>query len=321
MHALKSIFKSSKLAFLFLFISLMACRSDPFDEIITVSNIRIIQVNATSDAVLIGNFGGAQEDISSYWLCIRNNYVQLNTLVTGGGLNLANRQFVAVNIALNDNSSDVALYSSDDFSSPEAMVDFMQYGADIGSNGRVEVAISKGIWEDGTFVGNGSPYTYNGDGTQTKVGAWSGTVDQSGPVANIRLLQVDPSAGTITLKNFGAAAQDVGNYLICNERGYAIVGTLTNAQDLILEPDETLVLERTLSTSASDVALYANDAFESANAMLDFMQYGADIGNAGRIGVAVTKGIWTNGTFVSGGSPFDYTGDGTDTGAGAWTGN
>lgn len=321
MQPLKSIFKWSKLAFSMLLITLMACGDDGFDEIITVSNIRLIQINSTSDAVLIGNFGGASEDITSYWLCARNSCTQLSDLTSSGSFNLGNNQFITIDFTLSDISSDVALFSSDNFSSTNALVDFMQYGADVGDDGSVNLAVSKGIWEDGAFVANTAPYTYTSDGTENGVATWRGVIGQSNDAPNIRILQVDPDARTITIKNFGSTPQNVSNFLICNEKSYAVIATLTDEQDLTLDPNETLLLERALSTNASDVAIYSSDAFESTNAMLDFMQYGANIGNAGQIGVAVTKGIWTNGTFVGGAAPFDYTGDGTEIGAGAWMGN
>lgn len=322
MNILKPIFQVSKLAFFLLFAVLLSCNDDDlFDGRGGDANIRIIQVNPNTDAVLIGNFGGSSQDISSYWLCIRKSYVQIGTLGLNASLDLQGNQFLVVDIPLNDTSSDVALYSSDDFSSPQAMIDFMQYGANIGTNGQVDVAVNKGIWEDGTFVGNSSPYTYIGDGDQNGVASWLGRVDQSGNTAKIRLLQVDPANGTITLKNFGSEPQNIANYFICNQLSYALVGTLTAQTDLILDPDETIVLQRGINSTASDVALYVDDAFQSANSMLDFMQYGADLSTAGQAGVAVTKGIWTTGTFVDGSAPFDYTGDGTEVGVNVWQGN
>lgn len=134
-------------------------------------------------------------------------------------------------------------------------------------------------------------------------------------------MQVDPDSNTITLKNFGSDSQDLRSYFICNERGYALVSSLVNTQDIILGPDETIELNRQLNPSASDVALYQDDAFESANSMVDFMQYGADTGNAGRQNVAVTKGIWTFATFVGGSGPYDYVGTGSEVGASSWEGN
>ncbi|MEL7005838.1 MAG: hypothetical protein AAFN93_24380 [Bacteroidota bacterium] len=180
MKLFKPIVLFANLALLLMISTLFSClNSDDTFEENGEANIRIIQVNSATDAVLIGNFGAASLDITAYWLCTRQSYVRLGDL-TNVSLDLGGNQFVVLNRDLNDISSDVALYSSNDFDSPEAMVDFMQYGADVGASGRVDVAVSKGIWEEGTFVENSSPYTYQGDGDQSGVGFWQGFVDQSG---------------------------------------------------------------------------------------------------------------------------------------------
>ena len=53
--------------------------------------------------------------------------------------------------------------------------------------------------------------------------------------------------------------------------------------------------------------------------MNDFVQWGS--GGHGREFVAVSKGIWGFGDFVSGPSPYRYIGDGTQEGVGFWIAN
>ncbi len=296
---------------------LQACSDDDDSGPTGEANVRLVKVDATEDKFYIKNFGNVAQNVSDFWICNLKSYAQLNTL-TSDDLNLDPDEMIEISRSLDDDASDVGLYSTNSFASAEAMVDFMQYGEDVGTDGRVDVAVAKGIWTAGEFVPDGSPYEYTGNGTQNGASVWSGT-----PVAgeaNVRILKVDATTDEITLKNFGTAAADISTLFICNRITYAPVGDLTT-DDLTLDPDETIVLNRPLEDTSSDVGLYANNSnFGSADNMIDFMQYGEDLGAGGRVNVAVTKGIWTAGEFVADGSPFDYTGDGTQNGASFWSG-
>jgi len=136
----------------------------------------------------------------------------------------------------------------------------------------------------------------------------------------IRIVTVNPLTNKITLKNFGSKAQNISSYWICNLKTYAQVNGLTS-DDLTLEPDETIELDRPIDNTASAVGLYNTNAFTSTDAMEDFMQYGQDLGTNGRVDIAVTKGIWSEGDFVDGGSPYQYNGSGEENGVGNWSGN
>ncbi len=52
-----------------------------------------------------------------------------------------------------------------------------------------------------------------------------------------------------------------------------------------------------LDNSAADLGLYETNSFGSAGAMRDFVQWGS--GGNGRESLAVGKGIWTAGDFIS----------------------
>ena len=286
-----------------------------------MANVRIFKVDVPEDKFYLKNFGDAPLDLTGYWICNLKSYAQLSTLTTDAAdLNLDPDEIIGFERELDDDASDVGFYlNNTDFSDATTMVDFMQYGEDVGTNGRVDVAVTKGIWAAGEFVEGVSPFDYTGDGDENGASAWTGAAG----MANIRIFKVDVTEDKFYLKNFGNASADLDGYWVCNLKSYARLNTLTtDADDLTLDPDEVIGFERPLDDNASDVGFYLNnDDFGDASTIIDFMQYGEDVGTNGRVDVAVTKGIWTAGEFVANPGPFDYTGDGTNNGAGVWAGN
>ncbi len=91
-----------------------------------------------TDWVELKNVSGSTVDISMYWLCARFVYRRLDTLtlLDGTDLNLSPDEIATVqlNFDMNDASSDVGLYITNDFGDATDMVDFIQYGtsADVG---------------------------------------------------------------------------------------------------------------------------------------------------------------------------------------------
>ena len=145
-------------------------------------------------------------------------------------------------------------------------------------------------------------------------------------VANVRLLNVNQTTHQITFKNFGESDQDISEWRLCSNFNYS--GSLSTGVsivdgDLLLSGDEEVTVEWTPATgfreSGDDIGIYLpTGAFSDPNAMVDFMQY-LSAGN-GRESVAVEKGIWGEGDFVTGDSPFVFDGTGADTGVGFWSG-
>ncbi|MEM7107802.1 MAG: hypothetical protein AAF519_06225 [Bacteroidota bacterium] len=277
------------------------------------SLIRLFDVDPISNTVTLKNFGTASKDISTYWFCARFDYNQLSDLgTTGGNSILAPQEEVTISVTIDDHSSDLGFYNADSFGSSEALVDFIQYG-DAGI-GRESVAESKGIWTAGDFISGVAPYSYQGSGAENGLENWDAAEEGE---ANIRLLQVDPIANTITLRNFGNASKDISSYWFCLRFSYNQVSTLTAQQgNFILAPTEEVVISVDMNDTSSDVGFYSTDIFASSEAMSDFMQYGE--GGIGRESVAESKGIWTAGDFVENPGPFTYNGDGTATGASTW---
>ena len=282
-------------------------------------NVRLFKVDASEDKFYLKNFGDAPADLTGYWICNLRSYAQLNTLTTDGAdLTLDPDEEIGFERTLDDNASDIAVYLDNQFGDATSMIDFMQYGEDVGASGRVDVAVTKGIWTAGEFVTGVSPFDYNGNGNENGASFWTGATG----TANVRIFKVDPAGDRFYLKNFGNAPSDLTDYWVCNLRSYARLNTLTtDGADLTLDPDEVISFERALNDNASDIAVYLDNSFGDAAAMLDFMQYGEDVGASGRVDVAVTKGIWTTGEFITNPGPFDYTSDGTGNGAASWQGN
>lgn len=120
-----------------------------------LTDIAINEVNylqgANQDWVELKNQGVGTIDVSTWWVCARFTYRQLSlqTLLDGTDLNLGPGEIVTIQLDfnINDTSSDFGLYSTNNFASAAAMVDFLQFGtsADVG---RSDVAVTKGIWTE-----------------------------------------------------------------------------------------------------------------------------------------------------------------------------
>ncbi len=140
--------------------------------------------------------------------------------------------------------------------------------------------------------------------------------------AQIRLVAVDPGTGIITLQNFGSSNVDVSGYRFCHQFNYT--NTVASMTPFSGDPANfapgLLVLTGAvgLNVSTSDLGLYLpTGAFTDPNAMVDFVQWGS--GGNGRESVAVAKGIWTAGDFITGAGPYTYSGNGTtDVGLPFW---
>ncbi len=137
--------------------------------------------------------------------------------------------------------------------------------------------------------------------------------------SQIRFTKVDPVANTVTIHNYGTAMVNVSNYQLCHLFSYQKLSTLSiDSGSLILVAGGNLSLSGfTIINSASDLGLYIDNNFPSSTSMLDFFQWGSS-GN-GRESVAVTKGIWTAGDFISTTGPYFYNGNGTQNGVSFWS--
>lgn len=185
---------------IFLVLSILFCYVNTMN-----AQIRLVEVNPTTDTVKVHNYGGSTVDISSYWFCSLFSYIQLNNggLTVTGSLNLAAGADVTISgFGLNDSDADLGLYINNSFSSFSSMLDFIQWG-DAG-NGRESVAANSmlDIWDAGTFLSGDGPYTYTGDGsgTDVKLAFWSNALSNEDFVINNFSMSPNPTSSMLSLK-------------------------------------------------------------------------------------------------------------------------
>ena len=158
---------------------------------ISQAQIRIIEVEPSTNTIKIKNFGGSTVDISTYRLCTLIKYttnLTTGTTINSGSLNLTVGSEVELVVPGGASGTwpnlsaeaDLGLYlAAGSFGSASAMVDFVQWGS--AGHGRESVANTKGIWTTGEFVDGSEPYSYTGDGSQNGASFWEGFVANSAP--------------------------------------------------------------------------------------------------------------------------------------------
>jgi len=137
--------------------------------------------------------------------------------------------------------------------------------------------------------------------------------------AQVRFTKVDPSANTVTIHNYGTTMVNVSNYQLCHLFSYQKLSTLNiDSGSLTLVAGGDLSLSGfTIDNTASDLGLYMDNNFPSPTSMLDFLQWGSS--GHGRETVAVSKGIWATGDFISTSGPYFYSGNGSQNGLSFWS--
>ena len=103
--------------------------------------------------VELKNIGAANVDVSGYWLCDFPAYqeIQASNIICGS-TDLAPGEILAVDDFNTISSADgeMGLYSTDNFSNSNAIVDYVEWGSP--GHTRSSVAIAAGIWSTGDFV-------------------------------------------------------------------------------------------------------------------------------------------------------------------------
>jgi hypothetical protein len=138
-----------------------------------------------------------------------------------------------------------------------------------------------------------------------------------------RLSEVNPENETITITNYGTCNINLANHRLSSGGSNVNINSLNVVSGtLIVNPNASVTLSWTAwnpPAGGIDMALYSPfPDLNNPEDMLDFMQFGS--GGNGRESVAVAKGIWGAGDFVSGLSPFNYIGDGDQNGVAFWEG-
>lgn len=98
-----------------------------------------------AESATITNLGSGTVSLDGLWVCNRPNYLALSgTLGPGESV-----QLTSGDIPVPADGGEVALYSSPDFGSSEAILDYVAWGS---GGGRLGVAADAGIWPDGDAV-------------------------------------------------------------------------------------------------------------------------------------------------------------------------
>ncbi|WP_460219580.1 T9SS type A sorting domain-containing protein [Psychroserpens sp. MEBiC05023] len=140
--------------------------------------------------------------------------------------------------------------------------------------------------------------------------------------AQFRIVEVDPAADTVTIKNFGNTTENVGSHRLCSLITYRTLSSQTTIVEgsFNLAPNAEVTVSiagNWLNDSAADLGLYLpTGSFGVAANMIDFTQWGS--GGNGREGLAVSNGFWTAGTFINVAPPYQFNGGATDFGVGFW---
>jgi hypothetical protein len=142
-----------------------------------------------SGFIQITNVGNAAGDAGGHWLCQRPAYFEIPSVVLEPGQSVwvaADRddlQFVGAVVAavdaagtlgrLSAASGEVALYTSNSFSDPAAIVDYVEWGSS--GHGRSGVAVDAGIWPAEGFVEtpDGTIAITSGGGDADEPAAWA----------------------------------------------------------------------------------------------------------------------------------------------------
>ncbi|WP_442264788.1 spondin domain-containing protein [Tenacibaculum sp. ZS6-P6] len=271
-----------------------------------------IKYQGTKDLIEIYNRGTQAADISEYWLCLGPGaYQKIGDLTPeSGNTTIPAGEYLVISYNLPDDKGGLGLYSTNEFTNPDAIIDFVQYG-DSGS-ARENIAASAGIWTAGDFVpvvkSEDNSIVYDGEGngvmnwaetTEVTFGAQNVVMPPQDDVRSVVINEVNYGKDKlIELWNNGDVAVDVSDYWLCLGPGqYLQVKNATvisgSAQ---LNPSEFLVVSWDQLSESAGLGFYASNAFTNPDAILDFVQWGAS--GSARENVAVAAGIWTAGDFV-----------------------
>ena len=99
------------------------------------------------DHVTVTNLGAGSVSLDGLWLCNRPFYVPLPPRTLAPGETVATPADSLGDLTML--GGEVALYESDDFEDPEAMLDYVTWGR---GGGRTRAAIEVGLWPEGDVV-------------------------------------------------------------------------------------------------------------------------------------------------------------------------
>lgn len=104
------------------------------------------------DTIEILNNGQNSLDLSNYWLCLGpGQYVEVGSLTpVSGAIDLESGEYLVLNYDLPDTVGGLGLYSVNEFTDSDALVDFVQWGS--AGSARENIAVAAEQWIAGEFV-------------------------------------------------------------------------------------------------------------------------------------------------------------------------
>jgi len=127
----------------------------------------IINEIVPPERIELKNIGTVPVDVSGYWICNFPSYSQIATLNLQCGNTIMEPGELLTITNFNNLSSDseLGLYTSSAFSSPSAIIDYVEWGSS--GHQRSATAVLAGIWTTGDFapaIGTGMSIEYDGLG-------------------------------------------------------------------------------------------------------------------------------------------------------------
>ena len=113
------------------------------------SPLVVVAIDFAAGFILFRNDGDEDYDLGGHWICNRPTYSQLPDEVLAPGDVI---EIEASAVGLRAAGGELALYTSGDFSNPDDIVRYVQWGTD--SHGRTATAVAGGVWQSGDFVDN-----------------------------------------------------------------------------------------------------------------------------------------------------------------------
>jgi len=213
-----------------------------FISLKTYAQVRIVQVDPTTNVVTIHNYGGTTVDISSYWFCQFPSYVKVSLMaapITGSTM-LTSGADVTITSSVNFGvaNGEFGLYNNiitnADFGNASKILDYLEWGTS--GHTRESVAIAAGIWTIGTTITASAPYQYTGDGSQNGVGFWS-TVLGIEDFKNKVTFKISPNPTESILNLQLLSSLENGNIIVFDMLGKQILNSKININNNIAQLD------------------------------------------------------------------------------------
>lgn len=144
-----------------------------------------------------------------------------------------------------------------------------------------------------TTLGTSPPATTTSEAVSTTEVPPTTLAETGAADSPLVIVAIDFEAGTILIRNDGAADYDLAGHFLCNRPAYAPLPAEVLASGEIIEVDTSVV---GLSASGGELGLYTSADFGNADDIIRYVQWGSE--PHGRTSVAVEAGVWAAGEFI-----------------------